>query len=189
MKLSLNVPQIFRILMLLVLAASISACGGKTRVESDLGMDDAPDWVNEGTNILNNKGGRLFHGVGSSPQMGVQDLQRSTADNRARAELARILSSYMNVVSTDYMAASGTGKDIATEQSVTRDINNITKVNLSGARVIGRWKNPKTKVIYSIVELDMKQVKNIASKVNMMNEGLRNYISNNGDNIFDRMAK
>ena len=31
-------------------------CSSKTMVESDLGIKGAPDWVNEGTQILNDKG-------------------------------------------------------------------------------------------------------------------------------------
>ena len=78
----------------------LSACGGKTMVESDLGIRGAPDWVNEGTQYLNDKNGRLFHGVGQAPVMGDDSLQKTTADNRARAEVTRILTSYLDVVRT-----------------------------------------------------------------------------------------
>jgi hypothetical protein len=179
----------FHFVLLVGLAVGLAGCGGKTTVESDLGIKGAPDWVNEGTNILNDKDGRLFHGVGSAPPMGDMSLQQSTADNRARAEVARVLSTYMEVVSSDYLASAGGGADAVTEQSVSRDINAVTKINLSGARVIGRWRNKRTNVIYSIVELDMKHVKDVVSKVDQMNEGLRSFILSNGDNIFDRVAK
>ena len=179
----------FHVFLLAALAVGLSACSGKTTVESDLRIKGAPDWVNEGTNILNDKRGRLFHGVGSAPAMGDMSLQQSTADNRARAEVARVLSTYMEVVSSDYLASSGSGADAVTEQSVSRDINAVTKINLSGAKVIGRWRDKRTNVIYSIVELDMKRVKDVVGKVDQMNEGLRNFILSNGDNIFDRVAK
>jgi len=179
----------FHVILLTALALGLSACGGKTTVESDLSIKGAPDWVNEGTNILNDKNGRLFHGVGSAPPMGDMSLQKTTADNRARAEVARVLSTYMEVVSSDYLASAGGGADAVTEQSVSRDINAVTKINLSGAKVIGRWRDKRTNVIYSIVELDMKHVKDVVSKVDQMNQGLRNFILSNGDNIFDRVAK
>jgi len=75
--------------------------------------------VNEGTNILNNKDERLFHGVGSASPTGDMSLQRSVADDRARAEVARVLSSYMEVVSSDYMAAAKSGGAGVTEESVS----------------------------------------------------------------------
>lgn len=173
-----------------VLAALIAACSsGPTKVESDLGLKGAPDWVNEGTNILNNKDGRLFHGVGSASPTGDMSLQKSVADDRARAEVARVLSSYMDVVTSDYMAAAKSGGTGASEEAVSRQIKNLSRVNLTGARIIGSWRDPKTNIIYSVAELDMKQVKDTLSGVQDMNTDLKRYIETQADNIFDRVAK
>ncbi len=171
-------------------ALALAACGGgKTVVESDLGIKGAPDWVNKGTAVLNDKGGRLFHGVGSSPAMGDEALQRSTADDRARAEVARILSTYLDVVSDDYAAASGTGSNASADQSVSRQIKAVTKMNLSGSKIIGRWKDAKTNMVYSIAELDLAQVKATLAGANDMNEDLRRYIDNNAENVFDKLSR
>jgi hypothetical protein len=167
----------------------LAACGGKTMVESDLGIKGAPDWVNKGTAVLNDKNGRLFHGVGSAPVMGDESLQRSTADDRARGEVARILSTYMDVVGDDYVAAAGTGANANSEQAVSRQIKAVTKMNLSGARIIGRWKDQKTGMVYSIAELDLNQVKTALQGANDMNTDLRRYIDSNADNVFDRFSK
>lgn len=65
--------------------AVLAACSSSpSKVKSDLGLKGAPDWVNEGTNILNEKDGRLFHGVGSANPVGDMSLQTSVADDRAR---------------------------------------------------------------------------------------------------------
>src|SRR5450759_3079121 len=92
----MNKPHLLltKLLSMALLALAISACSSTTKVESDLGIKGAPDWVNEGTNVLNDKDGRLFHGVGSSSPTGDVALQKSVADDRARAEVARALSSY-----------------------------------------------------------------------------------------------
>lgn len=180
----------YMLTLVLILAAAMMlvACAGKTKVKSDLYIKHAPDWVNEGTNILKNRGGRLFHGVGSAPAMGDMSLQTSTADNRARAELARILSSYMKVVSSDYASAAPAGEDANMSQSISRQIENFTNINLTGSRIIGRWRDKKTNVIYSIAELDMEQVKKTVEGVEEMNQGLKTYLVNEGDNIFDNMT-
>jgi len=177
-------------LLSLTLLLSFAACSsGPTKVESNLGISGAPDWVNQGTNILNNKDGRLFHGVGSASAMGDPALQKSTADDRARAEVAKILSSYLDVVSNDYLAAAKSGENAVNEESVSRQIKAITKVNLSGARIIGSWHDPKTNIIYSIAELDMNHVKSTLAGVQDMNADLKRYIESSADNIFDRVAK
>ncbi len=175
--------------VLCFITAFLTACGGKTMVESDLGISSAPEWVNEGTQYLNDKEGRLFHGVGQAPEMGDASLQISTADNRARAEVARILSSYLEVISNDFTAASGTGKKAVNQQSVSRQIRNLSKVNLSGVRIIGHWKDKKTGTIYSIAELDLKYVKRVSTLVKGMNSDLKRYLTDHADTIFDALAK
>ncbi len=179
-----------KLLTIAALTALIAACSsGPTKVESNLGIKGAPDWVNEGTAVLNNKDGRLFHGVGSASPTGDMSLQRSVADDRARAEVARVLSSYMDGVSNDYMASARSGGAAVAEESVSRQIKNLSKVNLAGARIIGSWRDPKTNIIYSIAELDMKQVKGTLEGVQDMNSDLKRYIETQADNIFDRVAK
>jgi len=180
---------IANVLSMALIVVAISACSSTTKVESDLGLKGAPDWVNEGTNILNDKDGRLFHGVGSASPTGDMSLQKSVADDRARAEVARVLSSYMDVVSNDYMASAKAGGANVTEEAVSRQIKALTKVNLTGAKIIGNWRDPKTNIIYSIAELDMKHVKSTLAGTQEMNDDLRRYIETSADNIFDRVAK
>ncbi|MDX8386253.1 MAG: hypothetical protein R8M11_07035 [Gallionella sp.] len=178
-----------KLLLGLLFISALAACSSTTQVESDMGIDGAPDWVNEGTNILNGKDGRLFHGVGSSSPTGDMALQKSVADDRARAEVARVLSSYMDVVTNDYMASAKSGDSHVAEESVSREIKSLTKVNLTGAKIIGNWRDPETNIIYSIAELDMEQIKSTLEGTQSMNEDLRRYIASSADNIFDRVAK
>jgi len=178
-----------KLLSLVLLSALIAACSSTPKIESDLGIKGAPDWVNEGTQVMNDKDGRLFHGVGSASPTGDMSLQKSVADDRARAELARVLSSYMDVVSSDYMAAAKAGGTSVAEESVSRQIRNLSKVNLTGAKIIGSWRDPKTGIIFSMAELDMKHVKSTLNGVQDMNSDLKHYIETQADNIFDRVAK
>lgn len=184
-----NSRFIAKLLSVALFALAIAACSSPTKVESDLGLKGAPDWVNEGTNILNEKDGRLFHGVGSSSPTGDMALQKSVADDRARAEVAKVLSSYLDVVSNDYMSSAKAGGTNVAEEAVSRQIKALSKVNLTGARIIGSWRDPKTNIIYSIAELDMKQVKNTLAGTQEMNDDLKRYIESRADNIFDRIAK
>ena len=184
-----NFAAVAKLSLLALLVSIFAACSSTTKVESDLGIAGAPNWVNEGTNILNNKDGRLFHGVGSAAPMGDMALQKSIADDRARAEVAKILSNYLDAVSSDYQAAAKSGENTVNEESVSRQIKSLTKVNLTGVRIIGSWRDPKTNIIYSIAELDMNHMKSTLAGVQDMNADLKLYIEKSGDNIFDRVAK
>lgn len=178
-------PAALRALALMLGAAVLlAACSSKTMVKSDLDIKGAPDWVNKGTATLNDRGGRLIHGVGEAPPMGDQSLQISTADDRARAEVARVLSSYMDVASSDYAAATNNADN---EQAITRQIKSASKVVLSGARIIAHWRNKDNGNIHALAELDMKQVKDTLKTVEGLNDDMRLYLEQHGDNIFDSM--
>jgi len=185
----MNKPKFRLQLILMTAVAMLAACSGKTQLESDLLIKGAPDWVNKGTSYVNDKDGRLFHGVGSASPMGEVTLQRATADDRARAELARIFSSYLDVVSSDYQSAARSGDSKVSEEAVSRQIRNLSKINLAGAKIIARWQDKKTNIVYSIAELDMKQVKSTVSGAQDMNGDVRQYVERNADNIFDRLTK
>lgn len=180
---------VIKLLLLSVFLTVFAGCSSEpTQVESNMGIKGAPDWVNKGSNILSTKDGRLFHGVGSASTMGDMALQKATADDRARAEVARVLSSYLDVLSNDYMASAKSGDTGANEESVSRQIKDTTRVNLAGARIIGSWRDPKTNTIWSIAELDMTHVKSTMAGVTDMNVDLKRYIETSADNVFDRVA-
>jgi hypothetical protein len=174
---------------MIVAAIILAACSSQTQLESELGIKGAPDWVNKGTAYVNNKDGRLFMGVGSAAPMGDAALQRATADDRARAEVARIFSSYLDVVSNDYQASAKSGGDSVNEEAVSRQIKNLTKIDLAGAKIIAHWKDTKSKSLWAICELDIKAIKDNIAARHDMNENVQRYIQNNADNIFDRVSK
>ena len=165
-----------------------SGCSGPTKIESDLLIKGAPDWVNEGTQAVSDKKGRLIQGVGSAPNLGDDSLQRSTADNRARAEIARVLSTYMDVAMNDYLASNPQAAGGSADSSIQQQINSVSKVVLSGAKIIGRWKDKRTGNVYSFAELDTKQVQDVVSTNQQMNQGLKNYLLDQGDAVFDKFA-
>ncbi|HEX5340459.1 MAG TPA: LPP20 family lipoprotein [Gammaproteobacteria bacterium] len=168
---------------------SLAACSSHTVVKSNLGIEGAPDWVNQGSQALNNDNQRLIHGIGSAQPMNDLSLQTSTADGRARAEVARVLSSLMRVVSQDYAASAGTGQDQQNQTSISRQIETITNQNVSGAQIIAHWRDPKSGAVWSLAELDMKNVKQMVAGSQQMNAGFKDYFASHADNLFDNNAK
>jgi len=68
---------------------------------------DLPQWVTRGSTAFNNAGERAFYGVGSASGIKNPPLLRSTADNRARAELGKIFETFSASLMKDYMNSSG----------------------------------------------------------------------------------
>ena len=93
------------IFILLLMSTVVSGC-----VIEPLNMDSnqneikgAPDWVNKGSTFTNTKDGRMFYGVSAVSLQGDMALQKSIAEDKAVAETARVLSSYLDAVSAEYM--------------------------------------------------------------------------------------
>jgi hypothetical protein len=169
----------------LLLALLLGACSSKTVIESDMGMDNAPDWVNEGTQAVSNDDGRLIHGVGMAPAMGDVSLQKATADNRARAEIARVLSTYVDAVIRDYTASTGIEADL----NVEREIRSTTQLVLSGARILGHWKDEDSGDIYAFAELDMDAVDKSLQTATTLNDAFKGHYNENADANFDRFME
>ena len=163
-------------------------CSTKTTVESDLNIDGAPDWVDEGNQMLSDEDNRLFHGIGSAPTMGDHSLQKNTADDRARAEIARLFSSYLTVASKDFSTSATMGSEQVSEQSISRQIDNLTQINLTGAKIIARWQDDDTGSIWSLAELDLDRIQQTLDKAQAMSPALREFLAQQGNYIFDQLT-
>lgn len=174
-----------RQLLLLSVVVVMAGCSSQRTIESDMGLDDAPDWVNIGTQAIDNEQGRFIQGVGLAPVMNDPSLQRSTADNRARAEIARILSLYISATIKDYSAVSA-GENLA---SVEQTLNSTSRTALSGSRIVARWLDPDSGMLYSFAELDMQQLEALLSTTSTLSAELQKYIANNADEEFKQLMK
>ena len=172
-------------LCVLFLVLALGACSSKTTIESDMGLSNAPDWVNEGTQAVSNDDGRLIHGVGMAPTMGDVSLQKATADNRARAEIARVLSTYVDAVISDYTASTGGEADM----NVEREIRSTTQLVLSGARMLGHWKDEDSGDVYSFAELDMDAVDKSLETATALSDAFKGHYMQNADANFDRFLE
>lgn len=169
----------------LVLAMVLVACSSGTRIESDMQIKGAPDWVNEGTQAVKNKDGRLIHGLGEAPAMGDTSLQKTTADNRARAEIARVLSTMLNDTFTEYTNSTGGEAD----SSIERALQSSTQQALSGARILGHWKDKKTNIVYALAELDTKALDKALATSNKLSDNFIKYYDQHRDANFDRFME
>ena len=167
--------QLLKTTSVLILALVLGACSSKTMIESDMGLSDAPDWVNEGTQAVKDDDGRLIHGLGMAPTMGDVSLQKATADNRARAEIARVLSTYVDAVIKDYTASTGGDADL----NVEREIRSTTQLALSGARILGHWKDEDTGDVYAFAELDMDAVTRTLETATSLSDAFKGHYKDN----------
>lgn len=111
---------------------------------------DLPQWVTRGSTAFNNAGERAFYGVGEASGIKNPALLRSTADNRARAELGKIFETFSASLMKDYMNSSG-------EQNVEQAVKTFSAMSLEGVEVRDRY-IAKDGSMYSLAVLDIEKV-------------------------------
>ena len=95
------------VLFVMVVAAMgmLIACGG-TKADTPIQDLKAPDWVVQGGGAMEVEGKKVFHGVGSASGIKNMSLLRSTADNRARNDIAKVFQFYSASLMKDYASST-----------------------------------------------------------------------------------
>jgi len=176
---SLSAAMIFSVL------AALAACSSTETIESDLGMPNAPDWVNEGTQAVGDDDGSYIQGVAYAPPLNDQSLQTATADSRARAEVARVVSSFVDSTLNDYSASTGDTAVSNIEQTVTSS----TRTALNGVRIKARWKDQQTGNIYSFAEMDMDALDYAISTASKLSDSFRVFYNSRASANFERFVQ
>ncbi|MEE8059844.1 MAG: LPP20 family lipoprotein [Pseudomonadales bacterium] len=171
--------------ILIATALGLGACSSNTTIESDLGIDGAPDWVNEGTQAIDNDKGQLLHGVGVAPTMGDTSLQKNTADNRARAEIASILKTYIDSTLIDYTASVGDNADM----NIEREIRTTTQLALSGSRILGYWKDQNNGDIYAFAELSLDAIDDLIATADNLSGTFKQFYRQKSNANFERFMQ
>lgn len=165
----------------------IAGCGGFTPIQKL----KAPDWVKKGSGAFKKEKGKAFYGVGSAEKIQDFSLLRSTADNRARNEIAKIFEVYNSSLMKDYSASTGAGKKDVTaeEQHVEQVIRTVTKTTLTGIEVIDHWQNPDTGELFSLARLDLEYYKDNMEKAKELDSRVRDYIRENADRLHEELER
>jgi hypothetical protein len=159
------------------LAAALTAgCGGK------------PDWVREGSGAFK-KDQKVFYGVGVAEGIGLESLRRTTADNRAIAEISKQVSVVSTSLMRDYMASTSVPaeKKASEEQHVDNTIKTFTSNAVSGVKIIDRYEDDGT--LYSLASLTVEDLKLLAGEVKSLSESVREHIKANAEKAFDKLAE
>src|SRR5207247_4445877 len=124
----LRKSRAFSFLIFSAVALILAACSG------------TPKWVSKGGGYMSERDSKAFYGVGAVTGIRNEPLAKETADNRARADLAKYIDTYTAYLMRDY-AASTTAGDFtksSEEQNVERAVKTFVSAHLSGVQVVER---------------------------------------------------
>jgi hypothetical protein len=149
-------------LMIALAMPLVAACGdgGTKTAEGQITpcgpVVEYPEWVNKGSGAFGGEK-KVFYGVGSASGIRNHSLARSTADNRARAEISKIFEVYSASLMKDYSASTTAGDFSASseEQHVEQAIKTFSANTLNGVEIVDHWIHPTDGTIYSLARLDI----------------------------------
>ncbi len=129
--------------------------------------------------------GKVFHGVGSSSGIKNFSLLRSTADNRARNDVAKTFQYYSSSLMKDYSASTVAGNLDTTsdEQNVERAIKTVTAKTLSGVEIVDHWQHPSTGEFFSLARVDLSSFKDNFDNIQSLDSNVKEYIKENADRL------
>jgi len=182
------------VLVALVSMGCASAGGGASTGTGkfvDLRKLGAPNWtVDEGSSLPQDKG-KAFYGVGVAENISNMGLLRTSADNRARNQITKLLENYSASIGKDAMESISVGKNDGKgdEQNVRNAIKNTAFGTISGIEIIDHWQHPDTGAMYSLARLDLNAVKNALDKSKELNNQVKEQVRKNADKLFDELEK
>jgi hypothetical protein len=169
---------------------SIAACGGgdKTnqgQLAANTPVVEYPEWVNKGSGAFGGEK-KVFYGVGSASGIRNHSLARSTADNRARAEIGKVFETYSASLMKDY-AASITAGDMSAsseEQMVSNAIKTFSAQTLNGVEIVDHWIHPTTGEIYALARLDIGGFMDQLDKAKELNAKVKEAVKRSAEKAF-----
>jgi hypothetical protein len=151
--------------------------------------ESTPKWVTTGT--YTGQDAKAFYGIGEVMGIRNEPLAWDAAENRARAQMVKILSTYTAYLMRDY-AASTTAADFqktAEEQHIEEATKTFAAATLNGVRSVDRYQDEKKGIYYVVVKMDLEDVKDMLTQSKELNGQMQDFVRKNADRAFDRLEK
>jgi len=146
-------------LLLVGLIFLLGACASIPQIPEQpkaLSEYDAPKWALIGGGAFTDSHGKAFYGVGSATGIKNYSLQRQVADDRARADLAKVFEFYVETLTKDYQAhtTAGSFAESTEEQNSEAALKVVVSQTLRGVVIVDHFEVPERRELISLARLD-----------------------------------
>ncbi|MDY6791577.1 MAG: hypothetical protein SWH54_09935 [Thermodesulfobacteriota bacterium] len=168
----------------------IAGCTSTPQPSADT-ASQGPAWVMKGSGAFDVAKGKVFYGVGAASGIRNKALLRQTSDNRARAEIAKTMETYVATLAKDYMASTTAGdmSKSSEEQHVETALKTFSKTTLHGATIVDRWMDASDGTMYSLCELDLFSFKDALEKSKELDKQVQDYVRDNAEKLHGEMEE
>jgi hypothetical protein len=183
--------QMKRLALTFALVLPLAAgCGGgqkteKGQLEGGGPVVEYPEWVNKGSGAFGGEK-KIFYGVGSAQGIRNHSLARTSADNRARAEISKVFEVYSASLMKDFQESVTAGDMTASSESqlVSQAIKTFSANTLNGVEIVDHWIHPVDGTIYSLARLDIEGFMDQIGKAKELNAKVRDYVKRAAEKSF-----
>ena len=154
----------------------------------------APKWALVGGGAFTDERGKAFYGVGSATGIKNYSLQRQIADDRARADLAKVFEYYVETLTKDYQAhtTAGSFATSSEEQNAEAAVKVVVSSTLRGVTIIDHFEIPARRELISLARLDydaFKQNVTQAEEFKQLPQKVREDIKDRADALHEEMEE
>jgi len=148
----------------LTIAFGLAACKKNEPKLANAGAKQEPAWVSKCAAAFPDAGKGAFYGCGSMPVVENNELQKVSADSRARKDLAMKIDAYLVDFFKEFFDSapvldkSGGITELKEKEFISDITREVTIEALAQARVAERWKSPKDGTLYSLDKLGFDHV-------------------------------
>ena len=179
----ISIAKYFYVVLVLTLFLMFSGCyfglfGG------------APKWVKDGSGAFNSDA-KIFYGVGEIKDIHNKPLANRTADNKARAELGKVLQRYSASLMRDYGSSSVANdfSESTEKQMIEQAVKIFLTTPLTGVQIVDHWTDKDEGITYSLAKIDLNDFEKQVEKFEAFNDSIRKHLKSNADRLFADFKK
>ncbi len=148
-----------------------------------------PKWVTSGN--YSGQDAKAFYSIGEVMGIRIGSLAWDAAENRARAQMVKVLSAYTDYLMRDYTASTAAGgfQKTAQEQHIEEATKTFAAVTLNGVRSVDRYKDETKGIYYVVVQMKLDDVKDMLAQSKELNAQMRDFVRQNADRAFERLEE
>ena len=151
-----------------------------------------PAWALVGGGAFTDTKGKAFYGVGSATGIKNFSLQRQVADDRARADLAKVFNYYVETLTKDYQAHTTAGSFATSteEQNSEAALKVVVSQTLRGVMIVDHFEVIERQEFLSLARLDYDAFKrNVveAKEFKQLPQQVRKDIKDRADKLHEEM--
>ena len=170
-------------------AQRAAVLAGACAIYSLVACESTPEWVKTGS--YKPEEAKAFYSMGEVMGIRNEPLAWDAAENRARAQMVKVLSTYTAYLMRDYAASTAVAdfQKTAEEQHVEVATKTFAAMTLNGVRPVDRYKDEKKGIYYVVVKMELEDVKDMLLHSTELNSQMRDFVRKNADRAFERLEK